>query len=642
MAASASGIRADIQGLRAVAVLSVVVYHAAPRFLPGGFVGVDIFFVISGFLITGILLREAQSGRFSIAGFYERRVRRLFPALFVLLAACFAAGAALLTPGDFSELARTAASTVFFVSNIAFYQLSGYFDGASEDKPLLHTWSLAVEEQFYILYPLLLAFLWRFFQKRLLLILLIGTALAFAVSVWGAYEHANAAFYLTPFRAFELAIGAAAAVGANRLRFSPLARLSVSSVGAALIAFGLIFIDDATPFPGFAALAPCAGTALVILAGVNGASPAGRLLSAPPLTFFGNISYSLYLWHWPFLVFGRHALMGAPNAWQTALLVGAAIVTAGLSWKFVEQPFQRGKTPRRIVFATAVSAMAAASMLSISIIAMRGAPARFSPEAQTLFAAAEDYNHERWHCHNNEGVPIAYDASCVFGARGAAPVAAVWGDSSGAELVVALGESLERRGQAIRQITSSACAPTLGYQVPDRPTCDAHNRQALAGLLSDTRVRTVIISINFSRYPLEDGPAVFRGITQSVETLRDAGKTVVLVYPSPNPWIVAPRVLGLRAARGMELDSVGVPMETYANDNRENIAFLDDLIRRTGAIAFRPAETLCGPAFCPVYRRDVGVLYFNENHISITGARLALSRFPYDVMGPGGTDVSSR
>ena len=232
--------RTDIQGLRAIAVLSVVVYHAAPTLLPGGFVGVDIFFVISGFLITGILLRELQRGRMSIAGFYERRIRRLFPALFTMLATVLAAGLVLLDPRQYAELSRTAISTVFFVSNFDFYALSDYFAGEAVTKPLLHTWSLAVEEQFYIFFPLLLALAWARVRKHLGVILIVGTVLALAFSTWGALDHAKAAFYLAPFRVFELSLGALAAFYAPAIQASQRQRDAASVVGLALIAASLV------------------------------------------------------------------------------------------------------------------------------------------------------------------------------------------------------------------------------------------------------------------------------------------------------------------------------------------------------------------------------------------------------------------
>ena len=632
--------RTDIQGLRAIAVLSVVVYHAAPALLPGGFIGVDIFFVISGFLITGILLRELQRGQMSIAGFYERRIRRLFPALFTMLAVVLGAGLFLLDPHQYAELSRTAISTVFFVSNFDFYALSDYFAGESVGKPLLHTWSLAVEEQFYIFFPLLLALIWARVRRQLGVILIVGTVIALALSTWGALDHAKAAFYLAPFRVFELSLGALAAFYAPSIRASQIQRDGVSAAGLALIVGGLVLYTNQTPWPGLAALAPCAGTALIICAGVNGRSLVGRAISFPAFTFFGGISYSLYLWHWPVLSFGHHYFYGTPSPLQTALLVAFAVLAATASWKFVEQPILKRPAPRRTTFTWGASSMTAMAAAAAMIFVTNGMPGRFSPQAQQLFAAEGDYNRRREQCHSGESLTIDYKDNCLFGALGAQPVAAVWADSWGAEIVVALGEELAKRGQSIMEITSSACPPSLNYQLSDQALCISHNRSTLDNLIEDDRIRTIIIAENFARYPAQDQPRFRTGLAQSVERLAAAGKTVVLAYPQPIPWFEPPSELGLFAHRGQNIEALGISRMQYDTENRDEIAFLDELARRTGALKFHPADELCDRSFCPVYKQNVGVLYFNANHISVTGARLAIRHFPFDAFPPASHELT--
>jgi len=621
--------RDDIQGLRALAVVPVVLYHADDRLLPGGFVGVDIFFVISGFLITRILLRDLAHGEMTIAGFYQRRVQRLFPALFVMLVAVLLAAALLLSPRDYSELARTALSTVFFVSNFDFYLLSGYFDGVAAEKPLLHTWSLAVEEQFYILFPLLLALLFKHARRRLLAIVAFGALVLFAVSVWGANEHRTAAFFLTPFRAFALAIGALLALTPISEQMPRSVRAATSLAGLALISASFFLISRTTVFPGFAALAPCLGAALVIFAGSGGQSLGGRAISFPALTFFGAISYSLYLWHWPILAFARHFLGRAPEPWPAALLVGVAIVAAAASWRFVEQPVLRSSMSRTRAFGLAGAAMALVSLAALGIRSAEGLPGRFTPAAQALFSAAGDYNHHRHLCHSDIDRPIAYAQNCVFGKPHAPPTIAVWGDSAGAELVVALGEMLGARGQAVMQITSSACPPALDYQMlPGRPDCAAHNSATVENLVRDTQVRTVLLTINYQRYPTEDRLRLFAGLERTVAALQASGKTVVLVYPFPNPWFDTPDLLGRRAQRGEPLNTLGVSFASYARDNAPIITFFDALSVRTGATSFRPTDGLCTGEVCPAHHPEYGALYWDGNHISVSGARLALTQLP--------------
>lgn len=625
--------RADIQGLRGIAIGSVVLYHAAPHFLPGGFAGVDIFFVISGFLITSILARELESGSFSITRFYERRIKRLFPALFTLLAVVLSAGFVLLAPRDFAELGRTTLSTVFFVSNFEFYNLSGYFDGDAADKPLLHTWSLAVEEQFYIVFPLLLALIWKLARQRTFLVLLFLTVVTLALSTWAAYTRPEAAFYLSPFRAFELLIGASLAL-APTIQMNDLWRSVMAQAGAALMLAAFVRFSSGTHWPGVAALAPCTGAALVIFARCNADGIAGRLLTAAPLTALGAISYSLYLWHWPLLSFGRHINNGALSPLQAAPLVGLAIILATLSWRFIEQPALRAQWPRARAFIAAAVIMSLTSAAAVAVMIDRGAPQRFSPQAQALFAAANDYNHRRPLCHGDEDRQIPYTQACRYGATGAPANIVVWGDSAGAELVTALGETLAARGQAAAQITYSGCPPALDYDVPTRPHCAAHNTQILHAIIADTTAATIILTANFQNTPSATRSQLYRGYRRSVERLRAAGKTVIIAYPFPDPWIIAPTLLGLHAARHQPLDSVGIPWSDYESENRDTIVFLDSLITETGAIRFGMTDALCTPAFCPAYAPGYGVLYFDGNHISVAGARLAMTRFPLNALPP--------
>jgi hypothetical protein len=270
-----------------------------------------------------------------------------------------------------------------------------------------------------------------------------------------------------------------------------------------------------------------------------------------------------------------------------------------------------------------------------------GAPQRFSPQALQLFAAKDDHNQQRARCHSNEWMTIDYKDNCVFGAPGVEPVAAVWGDSAGAELVVALGEAAAERRQAVMQITSSGCPPSIDYQLQDQRLCISHNRRTLEHLAQDARIRTVVLAANFSRYPWQDQPRFRAGLTRSVETLTAAGKRVVLTQPPPNPWFAAPSALGLVAHRGGDLETIGISRKQYDMENREAISFLDDLARRTGAMVFRPADALCTLTFCPAFEAGTGVLYFNGNHISVTGARVAISRFPFSAFpAPGKSELT--
>jgi peptidoglycan/LPS O-acetylase OafA/YrhL len=617
--------RADIQGLRALAVAPVVLYHVDSRVAPGGFVGVDIFFVISGYLITRILLRELAAGRFSVAGFYERRVKRLFPALYAMLAATLAVGAVVLSPGDLAQLGRTAAATVLFSSNIMFLDLSGYFDGAAELKPLLHTWSLAVEEQFYLAFPLVLAAIWRFAPRRLGALLWGGALVSFVLCVMATRNHQAAAFYLPLTRAWELLLGAILAAGAAPALRGQRARDVVSLVGLALIGASLVLIDKTMRFPGAVALAPALGAALVIQAGQGGhASLGGRLLSVRPLTALGAISYSLYLWHWPALVYARYLSSGEPAVATLAAAAGASALLAVGSYHFIEQPALRAGFSLRGALAAGGGVMAGGLALSIALVASGGLPQRFPASTLRMFAGEADNSPHRARCHSDHATMIAYERNCVFGAAGATPSLAVWGDSFGAELAVALGEAAAGQGRAAMQITASACPPGLDFALPIRPKCADHNRRTLERLSADARIDTVVMVANFSRYAPDVGP-MLRGFDRAAEALRAAGKHVVVTYPIPAMPQDAPRVVGLLANRGADPSGFGTPRDRHDADMSAVVASLDALTTRTGAARFTPASVLCRDGLCPGYRPGDGVLYFDAEHLSLTGARLVVS-----------------
>lgn len=616
--------RTDIQGLRAIAVLSVVLFHAIADALPGGFVGVDIFFVISGYLISGILMDEMERGGFSLGGFYERRIRRLFPALFVMLAGVLAAGLVLLPPWQMAELGHSAFSTMLFVSNFDLYGMTGYFDSEAQTRALLHTWSLAVEEQFYLLFPLILFALMRMARRQMRLIMLAGALGSLALCLWALQHNAAAAFYLAPFRGYELLMGAVLA----RLPFPAKAatwiRDGLSVAGLAMIAAGLFLINAEMDFPGLAALLPCAGAALVLFTGAGGESLGGRLISNPMTAFFGGISYSLYLWHWPVLVFGRALLLTTPTLAQTLVMIAVAIGLATASWRWIEQPLLKPRNTRTKVFLVGGGAMLIGVFATGVIVMAHGLPARFGPAAHQMFAARDDFNPRRPECHHYLDKVTPYAGNCTYGAMGVTPNAAMWSDSHGTELVAAMGEQMAAEGGAILGITSSACPPAVGYASRDYPLCATQNDVTIAGLVRDSRINTVFMAANFGGYPKADWPVISAGFARSVEALAHAGKRLVLVYPIPVFNYDVPTALGMTAQHGGDVVAYSVPWADFAATNREAFDLLNGLRAKFGADAIHPERALCHDGQCYAYRNSSGVLYFNRDHLSLAGARQVL------------------
>jgi peptidoglycan/LPS O-acetylase OafA/YrhL len=382
---SGIGYRPEIDGLRALAVVPVVMFHLGLGF-PGGFVGVDVFFVISGFLITGIIRRGLENETFSLAEFWERRIRRIFPALFVVLMTTLAVGYWFLLPAELEELGESSVAQALLLANVYFWRDTGYFAGPAELKPLLHTWSLAVEEQFYLLLPLLLMFSKKLSRPRLFWGLASISLISLCGSVYGTMFYPSATFYLLPTRAWELMVGSMLAVLPWQCNPSPRRDNAIAMVGFLAIILPVFFYHAETPFPGLTALPPVIGTASVLFAtSVTPATIVGRVLSLRPIVFVGLISYSLYLWHWPAIVFVR-TYCGQFEWPQLLLAAVGSVALAVLSWRFVETPVRQNSYLKRrrrlftVAFLLSSASMAIGGMFSY----FEGLPSRLPAYSKTL------------------------------------------------------------------------------------------------------------------------------------------------------------------------------------------------------------------------------------------------------------------
>jgi peptidoglycan/LPS O-acetylase OafA/YrhL len=458
--------RADIDGLRAVAVLLVVACHSRIHLFSGGFVGVDVFFVISGFLISSIILSQIQSGKFSLSGFYERRIRRILPALVgVILATCILAWRFLL-PTEMEDFARSLLAAIFSVSNVYFWTQSGYFDAPAASKPLLHTWSLGVEEQFYLIFPLLLYFLRRVFPRRLQSAVIALAVVTFIASVVQTFHAPESAFYLAQYRAWELLLGTILSMQILPQITHRWLREGASAIGLLLIFFAGLTYTPQTPFPGLSALAPCLGAAAIIAAGQAGPSLAGRLLSTKPMVFIGLISYSLYLWHWPIIVFQGigHILVGTGSV-RSIQVVGviASLIAGYLSWRWIELPFRGGKLKLSgaPLFSAAAAAVACIAIAAGSALWAHGFTSRFSPQA-TLMGAYLDYksDYREGTCFiTTHNTYADYKPSVCLSAVSGKKNYLLIGDSHAAQLWHGLAHVLPDVN--VMQATASGCRPVL-------------------------------------------------------------------------------------------------------------------------------------------------------------------------------------
>jgi peptidoglycan/LPS O-acetylase OafA/YrhL len=636
--------RPDIDGLRAVAIVPVILFHYAVPGFSGGFVGVDVFFVISGYLIASLIHSELREHRFSILNFYERRIRRIFPALFFLIAVVTVAGFFLLFPVVYRRYGETAVTTSLFVSNFKFFEEAGYFDLSASEKPLLHTWSLAVEEQFYLIFPPMLMLSQRYLKARHLIVVVPVLALSLGYGIWSTYAAPVAAFYLLPARFWELMLGALFALG-NFPSPSPATRGALAWLGIVAIAVAVVAISARTPFPGAAALLPCAGAALVIYAGTDGRTLVHRWLAARLVVFIGLISYSLYLWHWPILIFARYAAGRDLSALESAALIAASFAIATFSWRYIEQPFRRrtalaARTPLFLAAGAAVLTTVAAGLL---IELFQGVPQRFDPALRSVLAVAEERNPIV--CAGSAPMTALDDPPCVIGAaQGETYDFILWGDSHADAISPAIAAAAANAGKKGLKAGEDACPPLLGvwHAAPSQCADALNENNAIHAVVQKYDVKTVILSARWAVYALgtfvklEEDPKIFlndadshdvsfaedervfrRAFKRTVETLRSEGRRVVIVGPWPEIGLRVPETLARARYLGIS-EEFGPTREEFLE--REAVIFdvFHEFADDPGVEILYPHEQLCDGR-CKVVL-DGQPLYWDDDHLSRLGA----------------------
>jgi peptidoglycan/LPS O-acetylase OafA/YrhL len=647
--------RPEIDGLRAVAVLLVIIYHADFGFLSGGFVGVDVFFVISGFLITGILLADLDCGCFSLKTFYERRCRRILPPLAIMCLFALAAGWLILMPADFRSFGSSLVAAGTFWANHYFFQKAGYFDSESFTKPLLHTWSLAVEEQFYVVLPFLLWLLHSRFRAWLPCVMVGVCALSLACSQiflfhtpWG--KEAESSYYLLPSRFWEMVVGSLVAllVRFQATRGAHVNRGDTLSSGLCWIGMGLILVgaaayDQKTPFPGIAALAPCLGAALFIFA-AGRVADAGRplpvrALSHPWVAGVGKISYSLYLWHWPLLTMPRYHVDAPLSPTAKIGLVAASFGMAWLSWRYVENPVRSRAAlkSRRAVFAASAAGIVLLVALGTALRRADGFPDRLPERASPFSRSASDrYSNSRWepysHTATRNGVRYGFEAWDVN--PGHPPSFMVLGNSHARMWLEAVDMLAVEHG------VSGVVVNPSWYREPgvitaaktaagDWNTDDYH--LTMMDMARQKGVRHVLLLLRTSHYI---GLPVFTEAAASpngwskrfAEQLRktmsaysERGMTLWFAENVPEYVSDMPNTLTRNAMRGGEAADLGYPVEYYRNRNSPLTALFPALeaeglrILRMESVFFTNGRCAPGDAG--------GSYYLDTNHLTRYGAR---------------------
>jgi peptidoglycan/LPS O-acetylase OafA/YrhL len=646
MPLSRTDYRPDVDALRAIAVLSVVMYHFGIGPFNGGFVGVDVFFVISGYLITGIIHKEVGAGEFTFANFYERRARRIFPALFVMLLVVMLAAPFVLLPSDFSRLGESVIATLIFGSNILFWQQSGYFDPSSQLNPLLHTWSLSVEEQFYIGFPILMLLIERYARRQIVPILMLVTAISFALCLYFQPLRPTATFYLSPFRAWELMLGALLAVGAvPAMSYRP-ARELVAGVALMTLLASLILLEEGPSFPGWIATLPVLATAALLHTGASGDSLVRRALTLRPLVLVGLISYSLYLWHWPLVVYLKYANgMEELPVGSGYLLLAVSVLVAWASYRWVEAPFRRRRSgilpaTRNGLFAMALACIAGLGLLAASSWINQGWRDRF-PNAVAAMDRQRYPKIPYKHC--DPPAPSIANAACIGGAPNGTSSILLWGDSHGLAWSPALDIIGKRAAMKVFMSPNSACPPLFDVSNPHDPTCIEENDR-VRDYVRVNRPDVVVMIASWPAYSIPQGfytledrqgrkdnsevfaPALIRTIAE----LRPYVRQIILVGPTPgapgdSPFLTA---ISLWKSRPMP------PRNSLREVRERDYWFWQAVQRLDGGGKLHlvdPVPWFCNQAKCGYTSTDnqgqVMLLYRDSSHLSLAGAEFVAEHF---------------
>jgi len=650
--------RAEIDGLRAIAVIPVILFHAGLPVFSGGFIGVDVFFVISGYLITSIILSEMEQGTFSIANFYERRARRILPALFLVMLVSLPFAWLLLLPSAMKSFSDSLIAVSMFSSNILFWHESGYWDSSSELKPLLHTWSLAVEEQYYVFFPLFLMAMWRFRKRWMFGSFVLLACVSLVLAQWGAYYSPTAAFYLLPTRGWELAIGAGLAfyfLYHDKLAIALLSNKLVNEafglLGLMMIVYSILVFNDKTPFPSVYTLIPTVGTGLVILFS-SSQTLVGRLLSTKVLVGVGLISYSAYLWHQPLFAFERHRSFAEPSELSLLGLAFLAIPLAYLTWRFVERPFRnKSKINKKAIFILSV----VGSFMFIAIGAYGHKSDGFISRVEmpltvlhsikrnpaTCFDRAYAHENASWLCHISQEDSY-YSASST-------PKFLALGDSHMYATLPALQIIADKNNVMGAYVGFSGCPPLLGLHSlrkdQEKKNCNQLNSRVFE-YIKAASVSDIILIARWTYYTdgdyeggglnyLGSSPSdnkskersrevLTRALYQTLHTYNDIGVRVHLLSQVPmqkdDPLKIYRASYFTGAFHSTLFSEHAVTLKQHQQFNGFISPLLEKLaLEFTNLYVYDPSDILCEKGRCLAGSPDVSY-YFDDDHLSFDGA----------------------
>lgn len=633
--------RAEIDGLRALAVVPVILFHAGFDLFSGGFVGVDIFFVISGFLITTILIGEIEGNNFSIINFYDRRARRILPALFFIMLLSIPFAWMWMLPNQMKDFSKSLISVSLFVSNIMFWRESGYFEAAAEEKPLLHTWSLAVEEQYYVLFPLFLLLAWRFGKDKVFWMIVLFAAISLMLSEWGWRNLAIANFYLAPTRAWELFAGSLAAFLVQRNGVQKNDALSL--IGLASIIFSIFVYDKNTPFPSVYALAPVLGVVLLILYADKDTFTA-KLLSFKPLVGIGLISYSAYLWHQPLFAFARIRLSEKPSDSIMLILSAASIALAYITWKYVETPCRtKNLIGTKIIYVS--FCLCTAFFVAFGLAGHQNDGFRKRVDVPDTVYTSLERSERQSECFGSAIANRSKDWYCTIGLPMQSVDYMVFGDSHALSILPAIDEALINVSKGGYFVGVSGCLPFLGvYALRTQPMEDGcHN---LNSKVYDFVARSNISKIflvarwtyytdggyngdDFSYIALEKNAsrtkdvsrqAFKAGLHKTLEEYKKIGVDIVIVSQIPQQKQTPIRLYSESVHLGKKLEDISIKV----SEHQALQTYVNNVFKESDVEVIDFTSVLCGSESCVVGTPEES-FYYDDDHLSLKGSKKLVS-----------------
>ena len=632
--------RPEIDGLRALAVIPVILFHAGFELFSGGFVGVDVFFVISGYLITSILIEDIENKRFSIVNFYERRARRILPALFFVMLACLPFAWMWMLPGQMKDFSQSLVAVSLFASNILFWLESGYFAAAAEEKPLLHTWSLAVEEQYYVLFPIFLILAWRFGKNRVFWMIVVMAAISLLLSEWGWRNKATANFYLAPTRAWELFAGSIAAFIVQKKGVQKNNLLAI--LGLAAIIFSIFFYDENTPFPSVYALVPVLGVVLLVLFGEKD-TVAAKLLSMRGFVGIGLISYSAYLWHQPLFAFARIRSLEHPSMLLMLTLGSLSMVLAYFSWKYIEKPFRdKASIGKKSILVFSLVGLLCFILVGYQGHSNDGYKERFSIE-KTVYSSLTRSQRQS-ECFGKDVIQRT-DWFCNIGSSSSPPSIFVFGDSHSLSFLPAIDIALSENNKSGLFAGTSGCTPFLRIHSLRNDqlenNCNELNLRVF-NYVKHNAIDTLILVARWTYYTdggYEGDDFSYIGLRETAERTQETSRSA-FEY-GLRETLSAYSEIGVNVIVLPQVPQQhSEPLDIYAQSSLSGKSLTESSVSRSQHLMLQEyvtslfeaeevrlldfTDTFCDESYCSVGTKQAS-FYFDDDHLSLDGSSLLVN-----------------